>query len=171
MTRLLKRAMRQRLDGRHTSSSLELDNQAGSSAKRPRLSSSQTTLVLPIGERHDGQSVPSRLYGYLLKGRQLEPAYFKRARRVTKRITKHLKAVASQLDKKTYKSMKPFPSSTASEATPDTAVHVKHGLVYRAERQASGAVHSSLMYTFYTPLDFLEYPPPQSVSNIWGNPL
>ena len=162
MNRLLKNARLQQPDGWYNSSSFELGSQDSSSAKRPRVSSTPATL--PRGERHDGQSVPSRLYGYTLGGKPLEPASLKRVRRVTTRIQQHLKGVASQLDERTYKPMTPFPSSIASGAKNDTAVYIKHGLVYRVLRQANGTVHSSLLYTFYVPLDFLEYPIQQLVS-------
>jgi hypothetical protein len=56
-----------------------------------------------------------------------------------------------------YKSMNPFPSSTTSEETPVIAVQLEHGLVYRVLFHSTYQ-YSALMYTFYTPLDFLEYP-------------
>ena len=163
--------MTDQLDGHWLNfSSLDIGRQHGYSAKRPHVSSSLSRYRANelLGERHDGRSIPRRLYGYRLHGKTLEPASHKRASHMTRRIQQHLRVASSQLDG-SYKSMVPFSSSIASVAPPDTAVQVEHGLVYRVLRLGRGTIHSSLLYTFYTPLDFLEHP--QSVSDIaWGIP-
>jgi hypothetical protein len=111
------------------------------------------------GDVHDGRRIPRKPYSYRLHGRRLKRATHRRVRQTTKRIKQHLRIVSSQLDR-SYKSMLPFPSGAGvdSEGTPDTTVQVEHGLVYRVLAQDTFRVYSTLMYTFYTPLDFLEYP-------------
>jgi hypothetical protein len=59
--------------------------------------------------------------------------------------------------------MQPFLLESEIGATPETAaVHTILGLVYRVVHQGKDAVLSSLLYTFYTPLDFLQHPPTKS---------
>jgi hypothetical protein len=134
-------------------------------AKRAHVSSSltghQQTHQLQ-GQRHDGRSIPKKLYGYWRLGKTLEPASHKRARHTTKQLRQHLRILHAQMDG-AYKSMNPFPSSTTSEETPVIAVQLEHGLVYRVLFHSTYQ-YSALMYTFYTPLDFLEYPYTKTVS-------
>jgi hypothetical protein len=113
------------------------------------------------GERHDGRNIPSKLYWYTIEGKPLKPASLDRARRGTIQVERHLEAAGSRLDERTYKPMTPFRLGIAQN---DTAIHTKNGLVYHVLRQTNGEVYSSLLYTFYVPLDFLEYPLSQSVS-------
>ena len=143
------------VDGWPFSSSLQLRSPSGKRTLASNGLSRYQARQLQ-GERHDGRSIPSRLYRYRLEGRLLEKASHKRARHVIRRTQQHLRVVSSQLNG-SYKSMTPFSSSIQSGTTPDTAVHVEHGLVYRVIRLTSGAVHSSLLYSFYTPLDFLDF--------------
>lgn len=112
------------------------------------------------GQQHDGRSIPPVLYRFFREDELLELSYRKRARFVTKRIHRHLRYVSCKLNAmdEPYESMTPFSLSFGEEATPDTSVHVELGLVYRVLSVANGCVQSSLLYTFYVPIDFLEIP-------------
>lgn len=108
------------------------------------------------GERHDGQSIPERPYRYWLQGKLLDYASHKRARQVMRRTRNHLNVLFRQL-KGSYKSMTPFPFGARPGSTRDTAVQVELGLVYRVISVTDDTLHSSLLYSLYTPLDFLDF--------------
>ena len=150
-----------------SSSSLDI-HQDGPSPKRPFISDGPRLFQAKQlqGERHHGRSIPSVLYRFCLQGKPLELSNQTRPRFVTKRIQQHLRVVSSKLNAKnrSYESMRPITLSIAEEAKPDTAVQVELGLVYQVISLANGTVQSSLLYSFYTPLDFLKFPIPQPVS-------
>lgn len=112
------------------------------------------------GQGHDGQTIPSEPYGFCMQDKLVKLS--SRKREVVESIRKHLGLVFSKLNAmaRRYESMTPFTlvSETKEEAH-DIAVDVELGLVYQVISVRNGSVQSNLLYSFCTPLDFLDFGP------------